>query len=320
MPATAVSFDLPYALYLSQGRIFEFPINGVLIKARLQDKRFTGETRHGRTQNMELLNDKAGTFRYSCLHLEFQTSQIQTREQLTELAHTAANRFIEVYRQVTGRSYLEPLRSFQINPNIRIQQPDGNWAGSMSVSFPHGLGPARRDDSPEIQSTVSSWLSSDRPIQLHDVLLLNAKDFLDREDYRSALMESSSAVEVCVEQFLRTAYRSWGWSEIRTAKYLESKHNWQISNRIKKLIAEVTGRRLASDPVWDPWYRAKRLRDKVVHAGLLLPHTDQDKATKAVTACEEMIKTVRSLPVAEEQKHDKWTSRLVQLFKRFISI
>lgn len=306
MAAVIVEFDLPYALYLDQGRTFRVQLAATLYEVRFTDKRFLGETRRGfgKATNMELKNDRHGTFRYMRISVAFQSQK--TKAELAELieeARAVANRVAEGYRFLTRKTYIEPIKSTDIvSPLVKIQLPDSTWDCAAVVAFPHGLCGLVPNEPAAIQDELQRILADGRQLPLHENLLLNALDYLEKEDLRGALVEGYAAVDVCVDAFLRRTYRSWGWTDLQVERHLRGGRNWQIQTRLKSLVPEATGQgAITSQPLWAGWVRAKRLRDDVTHSGKILLPSATPAAKAALESMQALIVFIQGLKPGEKK-------------------
>lgn len=295
-----VEFDLPYALYLDGGRVFRVQVASKVYEARFADRRFLGETRRGfgKAVNMELKNDRHGTFRFTRVSVLFQSDK--GKEAITELieeARSVANRVAEGYRFLTKKTYIEPIKSTDIvSPTVKVQLPDSTWDCAAVVAFPHGLTKVLPNEPAHIQDRFQRMLEDGQLVPLYENLLLNALDYFAKEDFRAALVDGYVAVDVCLDGFLRAAYHSWGWTDLQIEHHLRRDRNWQIQTRLKTLIAEIAGRGLASnEPLWSAWVQAKRLRDEVVHAGRILLPSESALVQNALEAMEALVRFIQSL-------------------------
>lgn len=305
MAAVIVEFDLPYALYLDQGRTFRVQLAATLYEVRFTDKRFLGETRRGfgKATNMELKNDRHGTFRYTRISVAFQSQKTKAAlAALVEEARAVANRVAEGYRFLTRKTYIEPIKSTDIvSPMVKIQLPDSTWDCAAIVAFAHGICGLIPNESASVQDELQRILADGRQLPLHENLLLNALDYLEKEDLRAALVEGYAAVDVCADAFLRRTYRGWGWTDLQVERFLRNGRNWQIQTRLRRLIPKASGQSVvANEPLWNGWVRAKRLRDDVTHSGKILLPSATPAAKAALESMQDLVIFIQGLKPGEK--------------------
>ena len=132
--------------------------------------------------NVEALKDQAGLYRYSLVWMFFDTGY--TRETLTSEAGgqaarseviaravAALNRFIDIYRVVTGSAHIQRLSSVHVR-DIFFQEHNIGFHGA---SFGHGIGTAIMNRSEAELNEIVSRAASGEEIPPWDLLFLDAK-------------------------------------------------------------------------------------------------------------------------------------------------
>ena len=149
---------------------------------------------------------------------------------------------------------------------------------------------------------LHSWLISTRPIPLAIELFQDAKDRLGRSEYRLAVIDARTALEVFVDEVLLGYFCASGISleeasrvlgvEPRNVQTLEDAlQRSPINRKIGQALKQALNLDLhnGNPPLWKRWLRAKELRERGAHRGQEVVRTE---AIEAVNTMGEIIQSV----------------------------
>ena len=113
---------------------------------------------------------------------------------------------------------------------------------------------------------------------LHPLLFLNAQNYLEFGDYRMAIIESRTALEVLIDGMLADAFSGLETGQVREILKLpsalsvsdnkEAIASARINDKLKHGLRKATGASPADKPaLWKQWRKAKTLREEAVHYG-----------------------------------------------------
>ena len=346
-----VTFDLPFSLNLPDG-IYSVARQGhadsVQIEQIAQDHI---DPRLGLAKaDTEYIRDRYGRLRFSRLIVELPSKVVisqETRRQV-EMGHLealddivqltintdelissygraafmeavdAGNRLIEVYRHVTGHFHIRRVPADEIyQAEIQWFQSDELLGGTHYVSFGQGmtLQPTGLDE--EMLNEFRSWLSTTKGIPVFFDLFRDANDRLDRSEYRMAVIDARTALEVFVDEVLLGYFHSQKTTIECACRILgvqprddETLETALDSGRINRKLGHALKVALGLDlhdgnpDLWQRWLKAKKLREKGAHQGR---ESGREEAIEAVNTVGEIIDNIR-----QGLKASDWLEREVE--------
>jgi predicted transcriptional regulator len=125
---------------------------------------------------------------------------------------------------------------------------------------------------------------------------MNARDYLDLRNYRMAVIESRTCIEVVIDQILETEFARRGTDieEVKKILGVNNKKDVQIiedvlenawiNNKLKKGLKYVLGQGLNEDiDLWQKWLKAKKNREKAVHKAIDISEADAENAVDTLS-------------------------------------
>ena len=335
-----VTFDLPFCLYLDDG-LYQVAREGWTASVHLERITQTHlDPRLGIDQaTTELIRDRHGRLRYSRAAVELpgkaliekelrrqaEAGELEAQEGVVSVTLTieriisgfgdvafqeafgAVNRLIEVYRQVTDQFHTRRVSREEIfRADIQWYQNGEPLGGTYYGAFGHGmsLGPRGFDD--QAMERLRSLLNSTRPIPVAIALFQDAKDRLDRSEYRLAVIDARTALEVFVDEVLLGYFSAPGTSleeacrvldvESRKVQTLEDALQHSLINRkLGHALKQVLNLDLHDgDPqLWQRWLRAKEIRERGAHRG---QEVGRIEAIEAINTMGEIMESIRNAP------------------------
>ncbi len=331
-----ISFDLPFCLYVEDG---DYAVAREGWSANVKVTRIAQtnlDPRLGMDQTTgELIRDRHGRLRFSTVEVELPGRAIienELRRQVdsgqmtpedgvlkvtlsidkivTDFCTAAfhegiavANRLIEVYRHVTDEFHVRRVTLADLfRADVAWYQGSEPLGGTHHIGFGQGMALEPESFDAQTMGTLRSWLSSTRPVLTTFVFFSDARDRLDREEYRLAVIDARTALEVLVDGVL-LAYFALSRTPLEEACRLLDVEPTKVQSveealqraTINRKLGEVLKRVLDLDirdgapALWRRWLAAKKLREAGAHRGKEISRAD---AFEAVNTMGELIREI----------------------------
>jgi len=214
------------------------------------------------------------------------------------------NRFIEVYRHVMDQFQIRRIPSEEVfKADIQWYLNDDLLGGTWSpMGFGHAITLEPQGSDAQTMGTLRSWLSSTRPVPVAIELFQDAKDRLDRAEYRLAVIDARTALEVLVDEVLFEYFSASGASLEEACRVLgvdpqkvqtleDSLQFSPISRKLGNALKQALELDLhnGNSSLWQRWLRSKELREKGVHRG---EEVNRAEALEAVNTMGEIIDNI----------------------------
>lgn len=244
------------------------------------DSHFTGT-------NIERMSDRNGTFRFTRLHIQFNSNYVEEQKLFDTDGETSAledvkmkslaivNRIIDNYRNSTNEIHVRRLGDLKINLIYFIPQNQGCYMLLPNIE----TAPMNRSRV-EIEE-ISKALESGTKPDIYKLLLLDARSSFNTGDYTLAIVESFQALEIFLENYLVDEYKKKGVSETEYQRTLKT--NWQTKDRLNIVLAELKNTSLNKQgAIWDKWCtRYDKTRNEVLHKGKDATKKETDETLNA---------------------------------------
>ena len=260
--------------------------------------RFTGT-------NIEIAKDSHGVFRYTQIHIFFDSVLVgidgNDQDEAVQAARSSAldkakwkasevvNYLLDVYRYVTAAEHVERLPKITAT---RVYFAERNLL-YHGMSIDSGLGSAIVNRSGREIQRIKMMLVNGAEPPRHVLLVQSSRSALTRGQYVLAIVVAFQALEILLEMKLRDGYIKQGLPDAVITAKLKKSH--KTKDRLTVLCREVTGKSISDDTAfWDSWLiHCNRKRNEVVHRNKML--SDQE-AKLAVELCEQCITRLEALP------------------------
>lgn len=232
----------------------------------LKEKRRDGSE----TLEQQAIREFSGLSERSLLNLKYNYLVNKKFEKLGSyvyIYHEALNKFIIQYSYVRNDFFVEPLTMHTLNGTFVSKYIDGQfidktkYVGKAPSVFTH------QHWMPEIEETplnkLKGNLLGDIPVPSTKRLIITAKNLGERGEYRSAIIESSAALEIAVEEKIVEKMRGKGISMSRIQRYLKGTR-MQFQVRCDSQLKSQTGFSFVKDNA-ALWGKIKKHRDKYRH-------------------------------------------------------
>ncbi len=319
-----VSFDLPFCLYMKDDN-YEVQMPSYIATVSTKRKKHEHiDPRVGIEEaTTELKHDRHGRLRYTGVEIMLAGQAVIEREtkrriregemqaegpaieisvNATDLiskysqaaleeATAVANYFIAVYRHVIHAFYIRTLSRDE------IYRATINWfagsellGGAEHASFGKGMTLEPVGLLPETDQQFRQRLKVYSLPSLYDELAMNAHDYLDLGNYRMAVIESRTCIEVIIDQLLQAHFTERGTS-VETVKRLLNvrrrgvqsiedvlEKTW-INSKLTNGLKHILGKSLDEDvALWGKWLKAKSNRERAVHKAVDISEADAKNA------------------------------------------
>lgn len=321
-----VSFSLPFCLYIEDDNYdVQMPSYMATVSTKRKKQEHIDPRLGIEEAPTELKHDRYGRLRYTSVETTLPGQAVIERETkrriregemqaegptikvsvdntnlISQYSHAAleegiavANYFITVYREVTRAFY---IKSF---PRDEIYRATINWFdGSESLGGAEHMGFGKGMTLEPVSATDQRFkqrLKVYSPLSLYAELAMNARDYLDLGNYRMAVIESRTCVEVIIDQLLKAHFTEQG-TDVETVRKLLGV--WQkkgikaiedvlekagINNKLTKGLKHVLGKSLDEDvDLWGKWEKAKRNREGAVHKAVDISEVEAKEAVETL--------------------------------------
>lgn len=324
-----VSFSLPFCLYIEDDSYeVQMPSYVAMVSTKRKKQEHIDPRWGIEEATTELVRDRYGRIRYTSVEItlsgqaliEQETKRriregeiqaegptievtLDTNELISEYSQAAleegmavANYFISVYREVTHDFYIKTFSKdaiYRATINWFYENEflggteHGHFGKGMTLE-PIGLLPATN-----LQFRQRLKVYSLTP--LYAELAMNARDYLDLENYRMAVIESRTCIEVVIDQLLQAHFIEQGTSVEIVKRLLNVRRRdvqtiedalekaW-INNKLTKGLKHVLGKSLDEDvELWEKWQRAKSNRERAVHKAVDVTQADAKDAVDTLS-------------------------------------
>jgi hypothetical protein len=210
-----------------------------------------GPSPHFSGTNLEIAKDTHGVFRYTQIHVFFESTQtaiagldtdeaVQAARSLAydgamKTAKDVVNYLLDVYRYVTSAEHVERLSTMNVR---RVYFADHNLLFE-EVGIEGGLGSAIVNRSGREISRIREMLLAGAEPERHVLLMQSARAALNRGQLVLAVVVAFQSLEILLETKLRLAYAKLGLSDADVTERL--KRWYRTKDRLTRLCREVTG-------------------------------------------------------------------------------
>jgi hypothetical protein len=240
---TVFSFAIPYAIPVPDGmyRVRVTEHTAEISLRRVQNTQIRGYVvRASGRGYMQFPFDKYGRSSYSQIEMKIPfkinlfeegrkpllLGDIPRRSKDKEVVLHFLNRFIEAVRYVTQEYWIEPIR-YQDITEYEVSYWDGKQrysAVTTGLSFGTG-GVAIGTGHPfivkdEKMREIANILENELELDVSNIFLLNSKDACLQEDFRLAIVESVTALEMVLDRFIRKQSKNLGVSNEKIESFI----------------------------------------------------------------------------------------------------
>lgn len=315
---TIFSFNLPYAIPIPDGRYLVRigkHIAEVAIK-RNQKKEVEGG-KVGGTGTMQIMFDKYGKSSFSSIQMKLPLKMdisedgrkplllgldVSPRRKAKEITVRFLNRLIEAVRYVTEEYWVESARYQDISTyemfywDGKKRYPVGLIMLDTGVGgFKLGTGHPFQVEAEKMQN-LNNILVNELELDPSKIFLLNSKDACLQEDFRLAIIEAVTALEIMLYRFIRRRGEKLGIPSKIVEKYIVGPKGVGLTGNITEVLKGFTkDLEQIDDKIVSKCKGAITTRNSILHKGLL--EVSSTETEERIIAIEEMIAYLNRLLV-----------------------
>jgi len=252
-----IKASLPFCLYKIDERYFQIdPQTRICFsKEKVEPSRRTGSSK-----NIEFLNDRWGIDGYSRVVIETEKN-IKDIKEAKAFSLKIINKFISLYRYLDNDSvHLVNL----IESDLMDFYMEKNGKGSFEISLGGGITPLNPKRINEVSNMVEKALAEGYEIPLWRELILNAERYCYIGDFRVAILESITALELVVSKFISGALEAAGVQKKEIKEFIKE---IGISKGLNVVVQLLIGKDMIPNNILEKCRSAITKRNKIVHEG-----------------------------------------------------
>lgn len=334
-----ITFDLPFCLCLKDDRYeAQMPTYKAFVQTYLKKHKHIDERLFIDETTWEIRNDRYGRIRYTSieviipaqaiiekdtkkrikngeleipknglirLHIKLEDLGDRYLQPALEEAIDVVNYFIAIYREVTNSFFVKTISRDDIyKAIINWYEDEELLCGDLNVQYgKHGL-TLEAKLKPDIEQKFRDRLKENLQPSIIAELAMNARDYLELDNYRMAVIESRTCIEVLIDRLLLGYFECNNINiedakdvlKVRADVVCDSMEDVvqvaRINDKLKSGLKEAIGRSLAeNNDIWERWLKVKTLREGAVHKGSIVSETD---AIEAVNVLMDIIDFIKS--------------------------
>lgn len=312
---TVFAFSLPYAIPISDGNyVVKLGNKNAIIKIkRIQRKDVAGFTGTGTVQ---MRFDKFGRSSFSAIFMEFPwrmnlseegrrpvtLGDVPPKNKAKEGVLRFLNRFIETVRYITQEYWVEPAR-YQDLLAYEVFYWDGKTRYPAQLMLLDtgvggiGIGTGNPFQiSAEKLGELNDILSNELPLETSRIFLLNSRDACLQEDFRLAVVEAVTALEIALYRFIRIRGEKL---KIPKEDLENSIKNVGLTGNIIVILRMLTENLEQPDEtIVEECRLGIRVRNKILHEGLR--EVSSTETENRIVTIEKMVDYLNRLIMAIE--------------------
>ncbi|MFP6593580.1 MAG: hypothetical protein VB860_01215 [Dehalococcoidia bacterium] len=293
-----VKIKLPIHFLVDNGKSFIVKLSDYECRLTLQESStpFLRGPGFGEMSGVEMRHDRRGLTRASDvqIHLPGPLLEVEADDMRSEgiegsdpsanvldQALTVINKFVDSYRFLSDEFHVRRILTSDLTGMWSVQIDwfkDGRYVvSSASGNFRSGMTLARNPAPIKFQNELAQWLNNTET-PLHGLLLLNAKDYVEYGDYRMAVVDPRTSLEMMVDEILNQNFSATPIDAVRdilNVRPSASPSNLhevigaaRINDKLKDGLRKAAGVSLADHTdLWSRWLASKQVREGAVHYG-----------------------------------------------------
>lgn len=193
----------------------------------------------GTGKNIEKINDNTGYFRFTSLKIEFNTKYHNKTlknnpkaiiQKITDDLIRLINHFLTIYRKISGRVHIKPLKEVMITDLFFLKKNIGFHFVNMDITK------AKINHSRKIIKKCKVKIEKGYSVGISDILFDNAKANILSKEFKLAVVESFQGFDVFIEKAIIDLCKKMKLPKKQFAKLISGTTKTRLNN-IKTLIA-----------------------------------------------------------------------------------
>jgi hypothetical protein len=260
-PKITIKAKLPFCLYKLDERYFQIDSQ---TRIRFFREKIEPSRRTSSSENMEFLNDRWGIDGFSRIEIETE-KDIDLSESMSDEARTFTlriiNKFISLYRYFddTAVHLVNLIESDLMDFSV---EKDGR--ASFAIGFGGGITPINPQKIASVSSMLENAIRDGYEIPLWRELILNAEHYCYIGDFRMAILESVTALELVISKFISGELFAAGVKEKEIKEFIKETGVAKGLNVVVRLLVGKSG---MPDDLLEKCKGTITKRNKIVHEG-----------------------------------------------------
>jgi hypothetical protein len=295
---SVITFDVPFMINIPDGAyrliIDDIPAQ-VILKRNKSPSAVSGLPRGVQfPSDSYIQGDRFGRFNYTSIKIVFHHEiyikpSILFQDRLVSNCIKIINRILDVCRGVKGDHYSRINIRDIFSHNLKyFNHEKKEVPGGAFEIFGNQVSMGGAEPTEQQVKRIREILLTNGQLPLWQSLLLDAYDSHFYSNYRTAILESGTAFEVFIYEFIRQGYLRIGKPELQINNILEA----GFKNLLEYHIKNLTGFDFFNSKEYSAWYTdSYDKRNKIVHRGFNASDLD---SYNAVTKVGDTIKFIMS--------------------------
>lgn len=260
-PKITIKADLPFCLYKLDERYFQIDQQ---TRIRFFKEKIEPSRRTSSSKNIEFLNDRWGIDGFSRIEIETEKN-INLSESMSDEARAFAlkiiNKFISLYRYFDNDAVhlVNLIESDLIDFSVK---KDGH--ASFTIVLGGGITPINPQKISTISTILERAMSDEYEIPLWRELILNAEHYCYIGDFRMAILESVTALELVISKFISGELDAVG---VQSKEIKEFIKETGIAKGLNVVVRLLTGKNGIPNDLLEKCKGTITKRNKIVHEG-----------------------------------------------------
>ena len=260
-PKITIKAKLPFCLYKLDERYFQIDPQ---TRIRFFREKIEPSRRTSSSENIEFLNDRWGIDGFSRIEIETE-KDIDLFESMSDEARTFTlriiNKFISLYRYFddTAVHLVNLIESDLMDFSV---EKDGR--ASFAIGFGGGITPLNPQKIASVSSMLENAIRNGYEIPLWRELILNAEHYCYIDDFRMAILESVTALELVISKFISGELFAAGVKEKEIKEFIKETGVAKGLNVVVRLLVGKSG---MPDDLLEKCKGTITKRNKIVHEG-----------------------------------------------------
>src|SRR3989344_1126734 len=256
-----IKAKLPFCLYKLDERYFQIDPQ---TRIRFFREKIEPSRRTSSSENIEFLNDRWGIDGFSRIEIETE-KDIDLFESMSDEARTFTlriiNKFISLYRYFDDAAvHLVNL----IESDLMDFSVEKDGRASFAIGFGGGITPLNPQKIASVSSMLENAIRNGYEIPLWRELILNAEHYCYIDDFRMAILESVTALELVISKFISGELFAAGIKEKEIKEFIKETGVAKGLNVVVRLLVGKSG---MPDDLLEKCKGTITKRNKIVHEG-----------------------------------------------------
>lgn len=291
-----IKAGLPFCLHKVDERWFQVDEK---TRIRFFKEKIEPSRRTESSKNIEFLNDRWGTDAYSRIEMETK-KKIDLSDSDAALGFTTKilNKFISIYRYFDEES---PHLVNLIKSDLLDFMVTNGGKSTFMVVLGGGITPLNPEKVLRVSDSLEGALTSGYEIPLWRELILNAEHYWYVGDYRMAILESTTALELVVFKFISGELSA---VDVSNGEIKEFNKEIGISKALNVVIKYLVPSEYIPTDLFKICKTTINKRNKIVHEGRR--EVDRESTKESIKAIYQLVQILLEQGRDMEQLQDKY--------------